>query len=493
MSGKVLLPPLNNAWTRHICSYLDAASLGCVAGVNKGFHLLAPSVDSSAGRIQKLVQKYQGRDGGLDCADFRDLGWSRIYDISHNRWTFGYVTRDANNITLLGSPSSVTTLNDCNFISRSEHHLFGCNANWEMEVRGLQGNLVATIPEQAPVEGCFELECEPNLLRLAIVRVGSGSNNDAGLSVWEVRDKELPKMALEHTLPRDKPCYIDACVRLGDTLALTTRLFAAPRFNFVWSYDLRALDKPPVKIEHPNHEGFSDYGTPPMFCSNARQLFLQGNHRHSIVAYIAENGGLKLHWEKREIISEEVLSMHPERSIFLLCASDRYLLVRRDRQRTGGFYERQIDTRLEVVDTQTGTSNDSFTCSFKDYNVKEDPHFTFQIWRDDILAVQTNNGLHFWELPRGRHLYGMELSQCTIAQTVASRSELALLYKEKRSGHLRLLDLSNMTAPAPGPLHGPLPNVRAATTCLSATVKEESKSNKPAAPDKTQDKRCLIQ
>ncbi len=229
------------------------------------------------------------------------------------------------------------------------------------------------------------------------------------------------------------------------------------------------------------------------FVPMSRQLFLLGNDRHSIVAYIPENGGLKLHWEKREIISEEVLSKLPGRSILPLCASDRYLLVRRDQQWTEGLYERQIDTTLEVLDTQTGTSNDSFTCSFKDYNVKEDSHFTFQIWRDDILAVQTNNGLHFWELPRGRHLYGMELSQCTIAQTVANRSELALLYKQKRSGNLRLLDLSNMTAPAPGPFHGPLPNVRAATTCLSATIKEESKSNKPAAPDKTQDNRCLIQ
>ncbi len=254
MSGKVLLPPLNNAWTRHICSYLDAASLGCIAGVNKGFHLLAPAVDSSAGRIQKLVQKYEGRDGGLDCADFHGLDSSRIHDISHNSWVFEYLTRDTNNVTLLGSPSSVTTLNDCNFISRSEHHLFGCNANGEMGVRGLQGNLVATIPEQAHIVGCSELECEPNFLRMVTVGHTSGYNNDAGLSVWEVRDKELPKMALEHTLPQDKPCYIEECMRFGDLLALVTRRFNASRYSFdLWSYNLRVLDKPPVKIEHPNH------------------------------------------------------------------------------------------------------------------------------------------------------------------------------------------------------------------------------------------------
>lgn len=496
MSGKVLLPPLNNAWTRHICSYLDAASLGCVAGVSKGFHLMAPSVDSSAGRIQKLVQKYRGQDGGLDFADFPGLDSSRIHDISHNGWVFGCLTRDANNITLLGSPSSVTTLKDCRFVSRSEHHLFACNANAEIEVHGLQGNLVATIPEQAHIVGCSELECEPNFLRMVTAGHTSEYNN-ARLSVWEVRDKELPKMALEHTLPqdKDKPCYIDACMRFGDLLALVTRRFIASRYSFnLWSYNLRALDKPPVMIEHPNHRYFSNYDTPQKFCSNARQLFLVGYDRRSIVAYIAENGVLKLHWEKREIISEEVLSMLPGRSILPLCASDRYLLVRRDRdhcERMFPPFSRKIDLQIDVLDTQTGESKGLFTCRFVDNNFKNNPTFTFQIWRDDILVVETNNGLHFWELPRGRRLYGMELRQDTIAQTIANTSELALLYQQKESGHLRLLDLSTMTPPV-GRCRAPLPSVRVAKTCLSSTVKEESKSNKPAAPDK-QDKRCSIQ
>lgn len=444
MSGKVLLPPLNNPCTRHVCSYLDAASLARVAGVSKGFHLMAPSVDSSAGRIQKLIQKYQGRDGGLDLASnlrSEELG---IQDSSHNAWVFGGLTCDFEYVTLYAqgknfSPAPVS-LQDHKFVGRSERYLFVRNPYAHMEVRDLQGELVATIPELAFEVGCFELGSDPNLLRLVKV------DQNARLSVWEVRDKQVPQKMLEHNLPQDKPFQIEACMRFGDLLVLVTSRVG--HFLNVWSYDLKDQLIPPKKIHHPNHTSFS-VTRQKFFCSNSHQLFFLGNDSRSIVAYIVENGALKLHWEKSGILPSPL-------SICLACANERYLLVETSRlcaysMTTIG---QQDDVELEVFDTQTGESKGSFTCSFVGSQSDKNPHYTFQIWHDDILAVQDDKGWHFWELPHGRRLHSIELENSSPIQTVASKTELALLFQEKSNNHFRLLDLSNMTQLKPS-----LPNL----------------------------------
>ncbi len=235
-------------------------------------------------------------------------------------------------------------------------------------------------------------------------------------------------------------------MRFGDLLVLVTSRVG--HFLNVWSYNLKDLQRPPEKIHQPNQRPFS-VTHQMFFCSNSHQLFFLGNDNRSIVAYIVENGALKLHWEKSGILPSPL-------AISLACANERYLLVETSRlcaysMKTIG---QQYDIELEVFDTQTGESKGSFTCSFIHFQSDKNPHYTFQIWHDDILAVQDDKGWHFWELPHGRRLHSIELENSSPVQTVASKTELALLFQEKSNKHFRLLDLSNMTQLKPS-----LPNL----------------------------------
>lgn len=423
MSGKLL--SLNDSLARSICSSLDIDGLSQLAGANKKFHALSAKVDSDAGKIQALVQRYRLRDLGLRVAypEVEEDRRAALIEAGPQRWLFNHALAKEEELTLSQNgrfTSHSLQLKEL-YVNGSSRYLFSKKGN-RLQVRDPRGNLLTSIPVSSFTHA-FELPFRQNQQLILLVM-------EDKLEVWDIAQKENNAPILVHPVP----AAMGSPEQFDNTLVLE-RYQKGISGSALFVYDMNDFEKPPQEVVHSRHPRFSSA----FRRRNASQLFLCGLNRKDLITYIPKNGNFS--WE----ISDRD-RYYPE------CANEKWLVL----FFSTASYEEIHAASIKVVDAKTGASCGEFCVP---YVGAIDFSYDFTLWGSSILVAKKEDTLLFWLLPEGRKLPSWKLENCKIQQIHVSGKQLLVHYEDRNSSQYRVISLNTPPSPEEAAAPNDLPHL----------------------------------